>query len=79
MTRTAIRSTLAALAAVALVSAFAGTAVSANELSGTERELVDSLQSMFQGTTRGLTAQKPQQKATIRWMREYSVGIDLRK
>lgn len=67
MIRRAIRHTLSALAALALVSAFASSAVSANELSGTERELVDSLQTMHRGLVKptfgekfkmGLTAKK---------------------
>jgi hypothetical protein len=78
MIRTALRHMLSALAAAAVVSAFAVTAVSA-----TERELVDSLQTMFRGTTRDLIAQTPQQKGTmhrqIPWMRAYTEGSDLRK
>jgi hypothetical protein len=49
MTRTAIRHTLSALAALALISAFASTLVSA-----AERELVDALQTQFRGPTSGL-------------------------
>jgi hypothetical protein len=85
MTRTALRDTLSALAAVALVSAFASTAVSANELSGTERELVDSLQSMNRGLDKptfgekfkmGLATQKPLQQTPtthyeFRWWQDY--------
>ena len=84
MTCKAIRHTLSALAAVALVSAFASTAVSANELSGTERELVDSLQSMNRGLDKptfgekfkmGLATRRPQQTPTthyeFRWWQDY--------
>ena len=46
MTRTAIRRTLSAIAALALVSVVAGGPASAGELQNTERELVDSLQTM---------------------------------
>ena len=64
MTRTAIRHTLAALA---LVSAFASGLASAGELQNTERELVDSLQTMHRALDKptfgekfktGLTAKK---------------------
>jgi hypothetical protein len=49
-TRTAICHTLSALAAVALVSAFAIGPASAGGLQNTERELVDSLQTMHRGS-----------------------------
>jgi hypothetical protein len=83
MTRTAIRHMLSALAAVALVSAFASTLVSA-----AERELVDVLQAQCRGPTSGLldkptfgekfkmgpTAQKGPRQTThyeFRWWQDY--------
>jgi hypothetical protein len=85
MTRTAVRHTLSALAALALVSAFASNPTSAGELSNTERELVDSLQSMNRGLDKptfgekfkmGLATQKPPQQTPtthyeFRWWQDY--------
>lgn len=85
MTRKAIRHTLSAFAAVALVSAFAASPASAGELSNTERELVDSLQSMNRGLDKptfgdkykmGLATQKPPQQTPtthyeFRWWQDY--------
>jgi hypothetical protein len=83
MTRIAIRHTLSALAALALVSAFSGSPASAHEpLHHQWTHVNEQVKSMSRGTTRDLTAQKPQQKATthyIPWMRGYSEGSDLRK
>jgi hypothetical protein len=84
MTHSPICHTLSALAAV-LVFALASSPASAGELSNTERELVDSLQTMNRGLDKptfgekfkmGLTAQKrPQQTPTthyeFRWWQDY--------
>ena len=77
MTRTAIRHALSALAMLASAS----TGVSANELQSTERELVDSLQTMHRGTTRNAKAKKAQAAThrPIPWMQSFSEGSDLRK
>ena len=90
MTSTAIRHTLSALAAVALVSAFSTGPVSAepytqfvqmstqlmNELQNTERELVDSLQTMHRNVQ--IQAQKPKAPKGLATRRgpQASAGID---
>ena len=90
MIRIPIRHALSALAAAALLSAFAFGPASAGELQNTERELVDSLQTMLRGSVGLLdkptfgekfkmapaAQQGPRQRThyQFRWWYDYSGG-----